>query len=148
MTNEQLQTIIDLLQKQMQTDPENAPQEPENELATDTTELTADITNGAIKDNTDAIKDNEDITDALKTDYEETAQAQETTGAQEVLAQSIDERFATYEAKLTQALISIDALQVDLARIMTHIDLIEDVTDNFVTIDHDALLTASIKSLI
>lgn len=96
-------------------------------------------TNGKVTDNIQA---------GVNTSFEESTVATETAGVEQVLQANFDQRFATMLTQYTELAAEMDKMKVALAEIMTRIELVQEVTDKVTTVDHDTLLSESIKLLI
>lgn len=96
-------------------------------------------TNGKI---TDDVKQGPDVA------FEEPASGTETLGVEGVLSANLDQRFATLTASYQQLAAEMDKMKIALSEILTRIDLVQEVTDKVTTVDHDTLLSESIKLLI
>lgn len=96
-------------------------------------------TNGKITD---------DVKPGVSSEFEEATTATETAGVEQVLAANFDQRFATILTQYTELKVEMDKMKVALAEIMTRIELVQEVTDKVATIDHDTLLSESIKLLV
>lgn len=96
-------------------------------------------TNGKITD---------DVTPSVNTTFEESTAATETMGVEQVLEANLDQRFATMLKNYTDIKAEVDKMKVVLSEIMTRIELVQEVTDKVTTVDHDTLLSESIKLMI
>lgn len=96
-------------------------------------------TNGKITDK---------VVPGVDTGFEQSTTATETDGVEQVLAANFDQRFATILTQYTELKMEMDKMKVALSEIMTRIELVQEVTDKVTTVDHDTLLTESIKLLI
>lgn len=96
-------------------------------------------TNGKITD---------DVSPSVNTAFEESTEATEVQGVEQVLEANLDQRFATMLKNYTDVKAEVDKMKVVLSEIMTRIELVQEVTDKVTTVDHDTLLTESIKLLI
>lgn len=95
-------------------------------------------TNGKITD---------DITPKVDTQFEESTDAQETVGVDQLLSSNIDVRFATFQGEYDNLKMEVDKLKVAMAEILTRIELVQEVTDKVVTVDHDSLLGEAVRLL-
>ena len=122
------------------------------ELPANTEETTEETTEGITEDITNGTQqeDNTELNTGHNTEFEEstTATEQEPTGTNDVLMQSIDLRFATYEKRLTVFATEFDKLKVAVNNIMTRIELVEDITDNITEVDNDELLSESLAKML
>lgn len=96
-------------------------------------------TNGKITD---------DVTPSVNTTFEESTTATETKGVEQVLEANLDQRFATMLKNYSDVKAEVDKMKVVLSEIMTRIELVQEVTDKVTTVDHDTLLSESIKLMI
>lgn len=96
-------------------------------------------TNGKITD---------DVKPGVKSEFEEPASGTETIGVEGVLAANLDQRFATLTAENQKLAAEMDKMKIALSEILTRIDLVQEVTDKVTTVDHDTLLSESIKLLV
>lgn len=126
------------LNKDPKTD-ESAPQglTPNNEL--EEAKQIEPQTNGKV---TDSVKPGVDVA------FEQSTTATETAGVEQVLSANFDQRFATFTTELTNLKVEMDKMKVALSEILTRIELVQEVTDKVTTVDHDTLLSESIKLLI
>jgi hypothetical protein len=117
---------------------ESLPEINSNDEAEEPTQIEPQ-TNGAITD---------DVTPKVNTTFEESTNASEVIGTEQVLEANVDQRFATMQTQITEMKIGFDKMQVALAEILTRIELVQEVTDKVTTVDHDSLLTESIRLLV
>lgn len=96
-------------------------------------------TNGKITD---------DVTPKVDVEFEEDTTAEETIGVEEVLSANLDQRFATIATDYAKLKAEMDKMKVVLSEIMTRIELVQEITDKVTTVDHDTLLSESIKLMI
>lgn len=96
-------------------------------------------TNGKITD---------DVTPSVDVSFEQSTTATETAGVEQVLSANLDQRFATMLKNYTDVKAEVDKMKVVLSEIMTRIELVQEVTDKVTTVDHDTLLSESIKLLV
>lgn len=96
-------------------------------------------TNGKITD---------DVTPKVDTQFENPAPMEEPNGVEQVLHANFDQRFATFTKELAILKSEMDKMKVVLSEIMTRIELVQEVTDKVTTVDHESLLTESIKLLV
>lgn len=93
-------------------------------------------------------KKTDSIVAGVKSSFEEETTATETIGVEQLLSANFDERFGTLTNELSDIKIEMDKMKVALSEILTRIDLVQEVTDKVTTVDHDTLLSESIKLLI
>ncbi|MCL2311006.1 MAG: hypothetical protein FWC41_00745 [Firmicutes bacterium] len=149
MTNEQINQLILALQSQLKAEESSDNTQEEGQESNNNNQEESQESKGEeVETNGNPLNDNEEIKQGIDANFEENINIQEPKGADEILTQSIDLRFGTYESKLQQCREEIDKLKVALNMIMTRIDLVEDVTDKFIEVDSDSLLTESIKLLV
>ena len=91
-----------------------------------------------------------EVQPAVKSEFVDTppVPAVEPVGVEEPLTSNIDERFATAFQQYQEVKQELDKLKVAINEIMTRVDLVQEVTDKVATVDHDTLLTESIKLLV
>jgi len=112
----------------------------EEDTTTDTTDENIEPqTNGKLTD---------DVTPKVDATFEQSTNAQEVNGVEQMLGANLDQRFATMQKELTETRIELDKVKVVLSEILTRIELVQEVTDRVTTVDHDSLLSESIKLLV
>lgn len=130
-------------EKQVNDDPkEGEVEEPQALNANGEIEEPAQIepqTNGKITD---------DVTPEVDVAFEQSTTATETAGVEQVLEANLDQRFATMLKNYTEVKAEVDKMKVVLSEIMTRIELVQEVTDKVTTVDHDTLLSESIKLMV
>lgn len=139
--------------------PKDANDEPEQEVnSNDEIEEQKQIepqTNGAITDDVPAANQDENspalataVVPGPKSVYEAPTNAVEVVGTELPVTVNYDEKFATIAKEYAVLAGAIDKLNVQMAQILTRIDLVQEVTDKVVTPDHDTFLTQAVNLLV
>lgn len=160
MSKEEIMKMIEMLQKEADKISSNENPQPEESFTEDGNEPVVNEndeveeqkqiepqTNGEI---TDDIPYKEDAKAGITEEPsgESTSVAGEVVGFEDMLANNFDERWATIQSNYDILKAEQDKMKVALSEILTRIELVQNVTDKVTTIDHDTLLTESIKLLV
>lgn len=137
-SNESAKKSDDMTENKDPQNEENAEEVTENNELEEAKQIEPQ-TNGKI---TDKVKP------GVESTFEENTTATETAGVEQVLAANFDQRFATMLTQYTELKVEMDKMKVALAEILTRIELVQEVTDKVTTVDHDTLLSESIKLLV
>lgn len=149
---------VDSGDNEMNSDPEAANDEQEIN-SNDEVEEQKQIepqTNGPITDDVPKTANQDEGSPALatavvpgpKSVYENPTNAVEVVGAEQPVTFNYDEKFATIAKEYAVLAGAIDKLNVQMAQILTRIDLVQEVTDKVVTPDHDTFLTQAVSLLV
>lgn len=141
--------------------------DPKSEDAEDSAEINANDeieeqkqiepqTNGPITDDVPSTANQDENSPALatavvpgpKSVYENPTNAVEVVGTELPVTVNYDEKFATIAKEYAVLAGAIDKLNVQMAQILTRIDLVQEVTDKVVTPDHDTFLTQAVNLLV
>jgi hypothetical protein len=153
MDNAKIQAMIDELQSMLTTETTvtegaeiSTPEEVENTGVEQKNTEVVETHIEPVDPQTNGTKD--DVTPKVDATFEEPTNAQETQGTQEDNGTNYDQMFASYDKRLLEQAMEIDKLKLFCSEIGTRLELVSEITDKVVTVDHDSLLTDSIKLLV
>lgn len=160
MTKQDLLDMVSKLQSQADSMPDDTSESPTTTSSKETNPETKETPqpqeetpNNEVEESTQIEpqtngKVTDDITPKLDTSFQESTTATETVGVEQMLSANFDKRFATILTQYTELKMEVDKMKVALSEILTRIELVQEVTDKVTTVDHDSLLSESIKLLI
>jgi len=129
-----------------------APAQDGQQVEQETTEVPVDESGatdeGHIDPQTNGAPVEDDVTPKVDAEFTAPADGVETVGTQNDNGTNYDAMFASYEKRLSDQAVEIDKLKVFCAEIGTRLELVQEITDKVTTVDHDSLLTDSIKLLV
>lgn len=148
---------VDSGENEMNSDPEsgNGEQEVNENDEIEEQKQIEPQTNGPITDNVEKANVDENspalataVVPGPKSNFEAPTTAVEVVGTELPVTVNYDEKFATIAKEYAVLAGAIDKLNVQMAQILTRIDLVQEVTDKVVTPDHDTFLTQAVNLLV